>query len=847
MKHVLLFILMLSAVMLPATNLNAQKTTNDSILSVIKNEKEDTNKILHILSLADGLYVKDEYSITDSLDRVALALSEKLDFKKGSVKAYGLLGKIFISQGNYAEALKYLNHAMDISKEIGYIKGIATALGSIGNIYYNQGKYPDALKNYIESEKLYEKMKDDRGMGAELGNIGLINYEQENYTEAVKNQLQGIVMDSLAGNVFARENAYGNIGNVYYAQRKFDDALRYYTRSLAISKEIGDIQGSALMYEGMGVICQDQGKYNDAYKYFCEDMKIVKQIGDKMGIANSYQYSGRVLTKLKRYAEAKNDIDSAILLAKEINNKPTLSNAYAGRMYIDTANSDYKAAFADYKYYIIYRDSLVNEENTKKIVSEQMNYEFDKKQAEQKAEQDKKDAIAAADKKKQNVITIMVAIGLALVLVFSGLLFSRFRVTQRQKVIIERQKAIVEEKNKEVTDSITYAKRLQDAILPPLKLVKQYLPESFLLYKPKDIVAGDFYWMEVAPSLPSPLGKESAEPEYFTADPALYASLKTKADAFRNQPTEAEKIAWQLLKDNATGFHIRRQHIIGQFIADLVNIKTKVVIEIDGDVHDYQKEEDAIRTHWLEKKGFEVIRFRNEEVIGSPDSFFNKVRKKLQEREQKVLPNGEDLGGAGTIYIAAADCTGHGVPGAMVSVVCSNALNRTVKEFKITETGKILDKVRELVLETFEKSESNVQDGMDISLLAISRKSLVDSIEVQWSGAFNSLWYIQNGEMKEVPADKQPIGKTDKPLPFSTHNLKLQKGYTLYLLTDGYADQFGGIKGKKFKYKQLEELLVANCSKSMDEQKSILNETIENWKGSLEQVDDILIIGIRIS
>jgi len=676
-----------------------QDHKTDSLISVIKNAKEDTNKIVSILLLADRFYIKDEYHSTDSLDRMALALSQKLGYKKGSVKAYISQANICISQGNYAEASKYLNQAMDIAKETGYTKGIATIYGDMGNISYYQGKYPDALKNYIESEKIYEKMKDNRGMGAQLGNIGLINYAEENYPEAIKNQLQGIVMDSLAGNVFARENAYGNIGNVYYAQAKYDNALRYYTRSLAISKEIGDIQGSALMYEGMGVICQDEGKYNDALKYFTEDMKIVKQIGDKMGIANSYQYSGRVLTKLKRYAEAKNNIDSAIMLAKEINNKPTLLNAYAGRMYIDTANSDYKAAFTDYKYYIACHDSLKNEENTKKIVSEQMNYEFDKKQAAEKAEQDKKDAIAAADKKKQNIITILVAIGLCLVLVFSGLLFSRFRITQRQKVIIEKQKAVVEEKNKEVTDSITYAKRLQDAILPPLKLVKQYLPNSFLLYKPKDIVAGDFYWMEQT---------ESA------------------------------------------------------------------------------------------------------------------------------------------LYIAAADCTGHGVPGAMVSVVCSNALNRTVKEFKITETGKILDKVRELVLETFEKSESNVQDGMDISLAAISRKSSVDSIEVQWSGAFNLLWYIHNGEMKEVPADKQPIGKTDKPLPFSTHNLKLQKGDTLYLLTDGYADQFGGPKGKKFKYKQLEQLIVANVQLTMDEQKSLLNETIENWKGNLEQVDDILIIGIRV-
>ena len=266
---------------------------------------------------------------------------------------------------------------------------------------------------------------------------------------------------------------------------------------------------------------------------------------------------------------------------------------------------------------------------------------------------------------------------------------------QERTLKLEEQKELVEEKNKDILDSINYAKRLQDAILPPLSSIRQYLPGSFLLYKPKDIVAGDFYWLEQV-----------------------------------------------------------------------------------GDI----------------------------------------------------------------TFIAAADCTGHGVPGALVSVVCSNALNRTVKEFRITEPGKILDKVRELVVETFEKSENNVQDGMDISLCSIGTKTK----EVKWSGAYNSLWYVQNGQMHEVAADKQPIGKHDKPQPFHSHNLDLQKGDTLYLFTDGYADQFGGPKGKKFKYKKLQDLLLANAFKSMDEQKHVLESNLDDWKGNLEQVDDILVIGIRI-
>jgi serine phosphatase RsbU (regulator of sigma subunit) len=276
------------------------------------------------------------------------------------------------------------------------------------------------------------------------------------------------------------------------------------------------------------------------------------------------------------------------------------------------------------------------------------------------------------------------------------------KVKERTFEIVE-QKELVEEKQREILDSITYAKRLQDAILPPLSLIRQYLPESFVLYKPKDIVAGDFYWMEHFP-----------------------------------------------------------------------------------------------------------------------------------------LPVGEGQGEV--VLIAAADCTGHGVPGAMVSVVCSNALNRTVKEFKITETGKILDKVRELVLETFEKSEDNVQDGMDISLCNFNTKTN----ELQWSGANNPLWYIHNGALNEVPADKQPIGKYEKAAPFKTHHITLQKGDMLYLFTDGYADQFGGPKGKKFKYKQLLECLVAVGNKPLQEQKKILEETFETWKRDLEQVDDLLIIGIKV-
>lgn len=270
----------------------------------------------------------------------------------------------------------------------------------------------------------------------------------------------------------------------------------------------------------------------------------------------------------------------------------------------------------------------------------------------------------------------------------------RLRETLKE---IEEKHLQIEEKNKEITDSITYAKRIQEAILPPVDLIRQHFPQSFVYYQPKAIVAGDFYWAE---------------------------------------------------------------HI--------------------NDV----------------------------------------------------------------VFIAAADCTGHGVPGALVSVVCSNALNRSVKEFKLVEPGHILDKTKELVLDTFSKNGEAIKDGMDISLLSIKKST--HSLELKWAGANNPLWYVKNKQLTEIRANKQPIGKSYTSEFYVTHSLSLAKGDTLYLFSDGYADQFGGPKGKKFKYKQFADLLVSTQELALNEQFSKLSATLNDWKGDLEQVDDICIIGIRL-
>ncbi|MCW8897225.1 MAG: serine/threonine-protein phosphatase, partial [Flavobacteriales bacterium] len=175
-----------------------------------------------------------------------------------------------------------------------------------------------------------------------------------------------------------------------------------------------------------------------------------------------------------------------------------------------------------------------------------------------------------------------------------------------------------------------------------------------------------------------------------------------------------------------------------------------------------------------------------------------------------------------------------------------NGLNRSVREHGLTEPGKILDKTREIVIQEFEKSEDDVKDGMDIALCSLKYKDGTDNAILQYSGANNPLWIIREGKIIEIKANKQPIGKYDNVASYTTHTIDLQENDSIYLFTDGFADQFGGSKGKKFMYKPFKELLLSIQDKTMNEQKIMLEQHFENWKGNLEQVDDVCIIGVRV-
>ncbi len=641
----------------------------------------------------------------------SIKIRKEIGDRNGISASYNNIGIVYENQGNYDKAIEYYLRSLKIREEIVDRNGISASYGNIGNVHWCQGNYDNAIEYYLKALKIFEEIGNKNGIFACYGNIGVIHKNQGNYDKAIEYFLKSLKITEEIGDKNGMSNCYNNIGVIYNVQGNNDKAIEYYLKSLKIVDELGDKKGMSNRYCNIGIVHMGQGNYDKAIEYFLKSLKITEEIGDKNGTAISYgnianlqimladstalseRQRSNYLNKAVEYG------NKAYNLALEIDAVPQQNNAAAYLQKAYTKLGRYKEAIKYAEIYITTQDSMFSEEKTKALAEMGTKYETEKKQLQiekmgkQKELDNKTIEVQKAENRKQLIIIISAIIGFIIVLVFSIILLRMFSQKRKANILLAEQKAEIEEKNRDIMDSITYAKRIQLAILPPSKIVKEYLKDSFILYKPKDIVAGDFYWME--------------------------------------------------------------------------------------------------------------------------------------HKDGKIL-------------FAAADCTGHGVPGAMVSVVCNNGLNRSVREYGLTDPGKILDKTREIVIQEFEKSEEEVKDGMDIAICSLEGNRL------QYAGAHNPLWIIRKGEILETKADRQPIGKSRLSEPFTTHTIELQKDDTLYIFSDGYVDQFGGENGKKFKSKAFKDLLLSIQIKTMEEQRILLDNNFESWRGKIEQIDDVCIIGVKI-
>ncbi|MGV3630528.1 MAG: tetratricopeptide repeat protein [Bacteroidota bacterium] len=642
------------------------KETGNPYVQKIAQAKEDSVKIRLLFEWDDEIYLRDS-DLDISLNNQVIEICRKQLARKN----------------------------LRSKEELVYASSLARALNNKGLALSEKNRLDESLIILHESFRIARKYKIRLTESHATNNIGTIYRSLKEYKKAISYYQKSF---SIFKDSAAAPETFNNIGLCYSVLGEKDKATHYFHLSLKFSASADHRLNKANTLLNLADVYLDKGDNQNAMHYFREALRTNKEIDNPHGISYSYCRIANLLRREGKHAEALEAARKGFEIARKNKLLYNLEQNSHSLYMIYKEQHRLDSALFYYEQHNSYLEQYTKQTNREELIRKQFYYEYQNKEELAAAKHKKQLEVASEKNKRQRMILIFVLVFFIALLVFVFFVVKSYRRTKKMNQIIETQKKEVEHKNREILDSISYAKRIQTAILPPDSYFKSKFEQSFILYMPKDIVAGDFYWLE--------------------------------------------------------------------------------------------------------------------------------------ERGKQIL-------------FAVADCTGHGVPGAMVSVVCHNALNRCIREFNLLKPNEILNKTREIIINEFEKSREEVKDGMDISLCCLD----LESMKITWAGANNPLCIIRNKELIEFKADKQPIGNYSFSKAFSLHEFQLQKNDVIYLFSDGYIDQFGGESpenGKKFKSRRLKTLLSAIAELDTNEQKSILEKEFHDWKGRLDQVDDICIIGIKI-
>jgi serine phosphatase RsbU (regulator of sigma subunit)/tetratricopeptide (TPR) repeat protein len=640
----------------------------------------------------------------------------------------------------------------------------ANIYNQLAQLYFNTdlNKSLESAKSALSSAKTSKNVSDEATAHI---NLGLANSKLAQYEEAITNFQASLAIHETHSSETGIGYNYIQIGLCYGQLKKSATAMSYFDKAFLVYDGLNDSKGMSHALVSVGEEHFTNGDYKKAIAVYKKAITHDEKTNDKLAMAHTYNMIGSSYSNFGNYELAKSTLVKALALAKESNQSVLTNNIQRNldvvegnlRSYqesksefqkteeakkeekiqdlevrssqLEEKTSDFlsKIATLDEENKIIALLAKVNEDALKqeKMLKEQKAQELEL----QKKESLIKEAASRAEIEKKNAITIGLIFGLIFLAAIAFLILNRYQqkrkanlqlarqnqeITEQkeeissQKERLEEQKSQLERTNRQITDSIDYAKRIQNALLSSRIKISTLLPESFILFRPKAVVSGDFYWIK-------------------------------------------------------------------------------------------------------EKNG--------------------------------------------SILFAAADCTGHGIPGAFMSIVSNNVLNDITAQQATTNPGEILKMASDQIIERLQDKEAQVvessdgtkiewevKDGMDIALCSLKK----DSLQLQYAGAHNPLYLIRDGELTEYRGDRLFIGNTTESTVFNTHDISLKKGDMLYVFSDGFADQRGGPENKKFYYQPFQDMLLEIHKKSMEEQQTHLDKVLADWMGNHEQIDDVIIFGVRI-
>jgi tetratricopeptide (TPR) repeat protein len=588
----------------------------------------------------------------------ALGIAQSIKRKKLEAQCYHNLGFAYYLQSSFDKAiLDYLN-AIKIREEIKDSVPLAWSLNNIGLIYWRQHSKQDALKHFKHAQEIFRKKNFLEGLAISTSNVGLKYDELGDKNKAKDYFFEAYKLNVKIENKSGISLTLNNLGEIYRARKQMDSCILFLNKALEINTEINNLEGLELNYRNLADICREKGDHKKALELINKAIEVSNKGNLPQGLISDYDQLSLI------YADMKN----------------------------------YKDAYISHKYYAKLNDSLNFGD---KLASLEAAFGKEKIEKEVALLKNEKEISDLQLKRKQWVI-YTAAIGIVLLVIVTFFIIRSNINRKRTNLSLElknneilKQKEIIEAKSNDITDSILYAKRIQSAVLPEMIEFKDQFSESFVLFEPRDIVSGDFYWLDRV-----------------------------------------------------------------------------------GDV----------------------------------------------------------------IVMILADCTGHGVPGAFMSIIGHDLLNQIIKEGKQSNPSIILRELDHKLHQILNKNTKSNNDGMDIAVVAFDTKTNKGN----FCGAGRPLIAIANGKMEIHHGHKFSIGgSSDNSCKLFTNTaFETNSTKKFYLLSDGYSDQFGGEKGKKFKTQRLLQIISEISSLPMSEQKQILLDTFLKWKGELEQVDDVCILGI---
>jgi len=671
----------------------------------------------------------------------ALEISREIEDKDKISRCFVNIGLVFHDQGSCDKAIEYYLKSLEVASEADIKRAMTFSFNNLGRAYYDQGSYEEAIAYYLKALKIQEETGDKRGMPSSYNNIGLIHYEQSSHDKAIEYMLKALAMNKELDRKRGMSICYHNIGMVFHDQGSYDKAIEYYAKGLLIFEELGHKRGIAVSTHVLGMIHLIEGRYDKASEYLLESLNSYEELDDKMGIAQNSVSIAELNIALadsvanneaqKRYYlnEAVNSGTMALELAEEMELMPVTQEAANALKKAHTKLGNHRKALESAEIFVSASDSMFKKDKTRAILEIEAKYETEKKQQQielQESQLVAKDATIRQQKTYRNALgTGFLAVILIIIIIvyayiqkqkdnqkikeqnelISGANEELIQLNEEisvQKEEIEAQRDQVFNQNQAITDSISYAERIQSAMLPPETYITELLHDNFILFKPRDIVSGDYYWIK--------------------------------------------------------------------------------------QVNQY-------------------------------------------------------------VVIVAADCTGHGVPGAFMSMLGISYLTEIVQRREITQANQVLNEMRKQIKYSLRQhgDADEAKDGIDMALCVLDLRTML----MQYSGANNPLYLIRevdgDPQLIEYKADKMPLGYYQgKDRPFTNHEVKMEAGDTFYLFSDGFIDQKGGKDNKRYMSKAFKSLLLEIQDQSMQDQKRFLNKRLSDWMGSNSQIDDILVIGVRV-